>query len=376
MTAHPPRSLHRTFLALTGAIALATLAAGCAGEGRTTDTSVAPATVRAVPVRTTIVATRDLDEKLELTGTLKPKAQVQVVAEVAARLLTLTKDEGSAVRKGETIATLDCTDYSLAHQRARAALAVTEANLAHANTERDRAEQLIKTGGITDKDRLAAQVQLQLAEAALTQGKVEVAIAAQQVARCEVQAPITGHVSQRHADAGAMLANGSPILTLVDDSVLEFRASVTSADYDKVKLGAAVDVTVDAVPDFATRGVVARIAPIVQERSRSFEVVVRVPGSASLVSGLFARALVQVRAIPGALVVPPSALVRDEAQASEAAAFVIVNGRAERRVVKTGVERADAIQVLDGLKAGDVVVVDPPVSLGNGSQVEVQNGKK
>jgi len=131
-------------------------------------------------------------------------------------------------------------------------------------------------------------------------------------------------------------------------------------------------VTADALPGFVTEGEVNRITPQIDARSRSFEVIVRVPGRPELVSGLFTRGEVHVRDVPGSLVVPPAALVRDGADPSRAQAFVVVNGKAERRDVTVGVEVADAIQVTSGLKAGEVVVLDPPSALGPGTQVQIQ----
>ena len=83
---------------------------------------------------------------------------------------------------------------------------------------------------------------------------LQVAIAAQQLARTQIKAPFAGRVAKRMADAGTMLANGTPLFTLVDDGVLEFRASVPSADYGKVHVGAAVDVTVDALGRRSVKG--------------------------------------------------------------------------------------------------------------------------
>ena len=168
-----------------------------------------------------------------------------------------------------------------------------------------------------------------------------------------------------------MLAVGTPIFEIVDDAVFEFRASVASSDFARVRVGEEVTVTVDALPGFSARGQVTRIAPVVDPRSRSFEVVVRIPGQPQLVSGLFARADIHVRDVPGSLTVPPAALVRDGADPARAQAFVVVGGKAERREVTVGVERPDAVQVTNGLKAGEVVVVDPPASLGPGTPVEI-----
>jgi len=349
------------------AAALALATAGCDTAAQT-----APDTrARGVPVRTVAVERRDLVDRVVLTGTLRPRAQVQVVAEVAARLLQIRKDEGARAAKGEVLAVLDATDHKLNADRAQAAMAVAEANQAHARVERDRADNLLKTGGITDKDRLAAQVSLQVSEAALAQARAEASIAAQQLARTEIRAPFDGRVARRVADAGAMLAAGSPVFTFVDDSVLEFRASAPSTQYGKVRVGAPVEVTVDSLPGLSVSGRVARVAPLVDDRNRSFETVVEVPGSTQLVGGLFARASVQTGVVPGALVVPPAALVRDGS--NQAQAFVIVQGKAERRTVALGVEAADAVQVTSGLAEKDLLVLDPPAVLSSGSPVEVQS---
>jgi RND family efflux transporter MFP subunit len=353
---------------LTAAAAALLGAAAC---GRTEAGTDVPPDLK-VPVRTAVVETRDLTETLTLTGTLDPRARVTVVAEVAARLLRVLKDEGDRVAKGTVLASLDATDFRLARDRAKAALDVAEANRSHARAEEERALSLLKTGGITDKERLAAQVAVQVAEASAAQARTELAIAEQQLARTEIRAPLAGRISKRSADAGAMLAAGAAVYEIVDDGAFEFRAAVASADFAKVRVGEDVTVTVDALPGFSTSGRVDRVVPFVDARSRSFDVIVRIPGQAELVAGLFARAEVRVREVPGSLTVPPASLVRDGADPARAQAFVVVEGKAERRDVGVGIERSDAVQVTSGLAAGDVVVVDPPASLGPGTPVEVQ----
>jgi RND family efflux transporter MFP subunit len=353
-----------------GILGLAAMASAACGGNTEAETPVV--VEQKIPVRTAVVDTRDLTEELTLTGTLEPRAHVPVVAEVSARLLRVLKNEGDRVAEGEVLATLDDTDFRLARDRAKAALDVAEANRAHVKVEEDRAANLLKTGGITDKDRLAAQVAVQVAEASFAQARTELAIAEQQLSRSVVKAPLAGRVIKRSADAGTVLAVGAPIFEIVDDSVFEFRAAVASADYAKVRLGEDVTVTVDALPDFKTGGRVDRVVPMVDARSRSFDVIVRLRGQPRLVGGLFARAAVHVRDVPKSLVVPPEALVRDGADPTRAQAFVVVDGKADRRDVTVGVERSDAVQVTSGLQAGDVVVIDPPASLGPGTQVEAE----
>jgi RND family efflux transporter MFP subunit len=359
---------------MTNRAALVLTAAPLLLAACTSGRSAEPEAPRGLVVRTAPVEKRDLPEDVVLTGTLRPRAQVQVVAEVQARLLRVERDEGARVARGELLARLDDTDYRLANDRARAALAVAEANRAHAQAEKERADSLLKTGGITDRDHLSAQVALQVGEASLAQAKAELAIAGQQLARTEVRAPFAGRVAQRLPDPGAMLQAGTPLFTLVDDSTLEFKAQVASRDLAKVKVGVPVRLAVDALPDARIEGRVARVEPLVDERSRSFQAVVEVPGRDGLVGGLFARAAVRVGEIEGALVVPPAALVREGADPSAAAAFVVRQGRAEKVALGLGVETPDGIQVTRGLAAGDVVVLDPPTTLTSGAPVDVQNG--
>jgi len=342
----------------------------CSGGGSAESAAAAP---RGLAVRTAPVVKRDLPEDVVLTGTLKPRAQVQVVAEVQARLLRVLRDEGARVTEGDVLAMLDETDYRLANDRARAMLAVAEANRAHAQTEKERADNLLKTGGITDRDHLAAQVALQLADAGLAQARAESAIVAQQLARTQVKAPFTGRVAKRLQDPGSMLAPGAPLFTLVDDSVLEFKAPVPSRDLAKVKLGAPVELGIDALPGARVSGRIARIEPIVDERTRSFQVVVEVPGRPGIVGGLFARASVRVGQVEGALVVPPASLVRDGSDPTRAEVFVVRGGKAEKVAVTLGVEAPDGVQATSGLAAGDAVVLDPPTALASGAPVEVRN---
>jgi membrane fusion protein (multidrug efflux system) len=365
------RTLRRHFpvSALFVTLGLGSAAAAC-GSGTEAETAVV--TEQKIPVRTATVETRDLTEMLTLTGTLDPRAKVLVVSEVPARLLRVLKTEGDRVVEGTVLAVLDETDFRLSRDRAKALLDVAEANRSHARAEEERAASLLKTGGITDKERLSAQVSVQVAEASAAQARTELAIAEQQLARTQVKAPLGGRVSKKSADAGTMLAVGSPIFEIVDDGAFEFRAAVASADLAKVRVGEPVTVTVDALPGFMTRGQVDRIVPLVEARSRAFDVIVRVPGQEQLVSGLFARAEIRVREVPGSLTVPPTALVRDGTDPARAQAFVIADGKADRRDVMVGVERSDAIQVTSGLRAGEVVVLDPPASLGPGTAVEVQ----
>jgi RND family efflux transporter MFP subunit len=206
----------------------------------------------------------------------------------------------------------------------------------------------------------------------VAQARAELAIAAAQQGRASVRAPFTGRVAGRLADPGTMIAAGAPLFTVVDDSVFELRAAVPSASYNRIHVGAAVQVAVDSAPGLALVGRVARVSPLVDERNRSFDVVIEVPGNAVLVGGVFARASVAVGRISGALVVPPGAIVRGATE-GEAEVWVVSGTGAEKRAVTVGAEMADGVHVPTGLAAGERVVVDPPAALAPGVPVAAQD---
>ena len=149
-------------------------------------------------------------------------------------------------------------------------------------------------------------------------------MAGQTVSRRSSSAPFSGRVADRIADPGTMLAAGAPVFTLVDDSVLEFRAAVPSrATTPRWGLPRGRHDRRPARSQITGR--VTRIAPLVEERNRSFEHRASVTGRPDLVGGLFARAGMHVRRVAGALLVPPAALVREGAPTGEAQTFVMVD---------------------------------------------------
>ena len=161
--------------------------------------------------------------------------------EVSARIERVLKTKAIAWR---AVSCWPCSTTPTSAWRAiarKANLDVAEANRAHAQAEKDRADALLKTGGITDKDHLAAQVAVQVAEASHAQARSELAIAERQLGRSQITAPISGRIAKRHADAGTIVDAGTPLYTIVDDSVFEFRSSVGSGDFGKVKVGETVD---------------------------------------------------------------------------------------------------------------------------------------
>ena len=279
---------------------------------------------------------RDLADDVVLTGTLRPRAQVQVVAEVPARLLRVLKDEGARVAKGEVLAVLDETDYRLAHDRAKAALAVAEANRAHALAEKERADNLLKTGGITDKDHLSAAGRAAggrgLAGAGARRGG-DRRRSSSRARRSGRRSP--GASPSASPTRARCSRRGAPLFTLVDDSVLEFRAPVALRRLrPKVKLGARGRASrVGRAPRRCT--IQGRVARRRAARRRAVALLRgggrgAGPGRTSS-GGLFARAAVRVGRGRGRARRPPGrAGARRLRPRARREVFVVRQGKAEK----------------------------------------------
>jgi RND family efflux transporter MFP subunit len=367
-------------------------------------TEAAPAReVRVVPA-----AERGVPRTIAVTGTLAADEQVTVSAKVAGRLERTEVDLGSRVRRGQTIAQLDQTDFKLRVAQAEAALQQARARLGlppagdseHVDPERtaivrqaravldearltrDRTTQLVKQDLIARAQLDTAEANLQVAEgryqdaleevrnrqAVLAQRRSELELARQQLADTVVVSPVDGAVSQRHALPGEYLAAGAPMATVVRTHPLRLRVSVPEREAAAVRVGQTVRLTIEGDAT-VYGGRVVRLAPIVQELNRTLTVEAEVPNErGALRAGAFTRAEIVTQAAQPVVTVPASALV---VFAGVEKVLVVRDGRAAEVRVQTGRRLGEEIEILGGLKRGEPVV-DRPGNLTGGQPVTVR----
>jgi RND family efflux transporter MFP subunit len=255
---------------------------------------------------------------------------------------------------------------------AQAGLERIQVTLDHARREKERADNLLRTGGITEKDHQAAltgvkeaETQARLAEAQIGQARAAVTIAEKALKDCQIFAPSNGQVRKKYLDKGSLLTPGSPICTLVDNSRLELECLVPSYQLSGVKLGQRVVFTTPTWGDRRFEGGVSAINPIIK-------VIVKIvnPGG-ELRSGMFTRGEIAVRVESKAIVIPRSALFVEQEQSASGSVFVVLNGQAVRRSVRVGGVRQDQLWIQQGLAQGDQVIVDIGPSMKDGAAVRV-----
>jgi RND family efflux transporter MFP subunit len=372
--------------AARGSILLAVLLlfSGCSGSKATGPAETGSTTPPSLVVKAARPSVEDWMVTVPFSGSLRSQSIVEIKTEAGGKLLSALFEEGQAVEKGQLLAEIDPANYRLARDQAEAAVTVAQANqgrarvmLDHAVREKERAENLWKTGGITEKDlQMAvtsvkeAESQVRLAEAQQQQARSALAIAEKSLADCRIFAFSQGSVYRKFFDVGSLLSPGSPVYTLVDNARLELRFLVQSNRLAEIRPGQKAFFTTPTFGDRRFAAVVKAINPMVEEESRSVRIDLDISNPrGELRSGMFARGEIEVRREPNALIIPRSSFVADEVDSAAGVVFVIENNIARRRSLQLGGSREERFWIRQGLTAQDQVILEIGPSLREGIAV-------
>ena len=280
-----------------------------------------------------------LEDRVTTTGTLLAWESVDLRAEVAGRVTGLGFREGSFVRQGQTLVSLDTEVLQAQIEGAR-----TRRDLARVQAQRRR--ELFEIGGLSRQA-------LDEAESAARVLDAELAQLAAEGRRRRVVAPFSGQIGLREVSQGAYLSPGDRIATLRITSRLRLEFTVPERYLGQIGQGQAVRFAVPGQEDDFVATVYA-IEPNVEAATRAFTVraEARNPGGV-LQPGAFAEVDLVLDEIPDALLIPAAAVVTG---ADSTTVFVVRDGTAVPRAVTTGVRTADRLQVTSGLTADDVVL--------------------
>ncbi len=371
-------------------VAAAKSAAPDAAKGQRGGGGGAPRKVETAPA-----VEKAIEQTAIVTGTLAAEQEIILGMKVAGRLSEITVDLGSPVKKGEAVARLDTTDFDLRVRQSDAALqqalvrlglppdskqnqvdpeslAVVKqakAELTGAKARSDRAHLMEEKGLIAKADLDAAESAYRVAEAkyedardearnrqgVLLQRRSELELARQQLADTVLYSPIDGMVRLRQANVGQYLAVGAPVVTVVQMNPLRMRAAVPERQAQDVRVGQPVKVTVEGVPSHEGR--VVRLSPAVDETTRTLLIEAAVSNPNNLLKpGAFAKSEIIISTSKKSLIVPAAAVATF---AGVDRVFVVKEGKAAEKRVKTGRRLDDGIEILEGIAPGDRVVINP-----------------
>jgi RND family efflux transporter MFP subunit len=289
----------------------------------------------------------------EVVGTVQPKLQAVIEAKNSGRITRLPVALGQSVKQGELL-------VELATQEIQARLDQANATFRQAELDFNRTANLRKQSAATPAELDATQARYNVAKATVAEAEALSGYA-------KIVAPFDGVVTRKLADEGDLAMPGKPLLELEGRAGLRLVADVPSLLASRVLPKAKLSVRVETLPDAIT-GTVREISPGADPASRTVRMKVDLPETAGLSTGQFGRLAVPVG--EGTfLFVPPPALVR---RGQLEILFVAADGKAQMRLVRTGKETPQGIEILAGLAPGEAVVIEGAGNLRDGQPLQMR----
>ncbi|MCW5964809.1 MAG: efflux RND transporter periplasmic adaptor subunit [Bryobacterales bacterium] len=361
-------------------------ATGAKGSAAAKAKMASAAAMRTVTVETVESRLGRIKERVMLTGALKPKEQVDVTPKTAGRVINIVVNVGDVVKQNSLIAELEDDELQQQMNRAKASVNVAsaslsqrEAELANAKITLQRADTLLRDGLIPrqqyEQETTALRVleaQVQLARAQRSQAEAELRELGIRLEQTKIYAPIDGQVAARFVDMGALVGPSTPLVRVVNIATLITATSVSESDIGKMRVGTTATVKVDAMPNEAFLGRVARISPVLDPSTRTANVEIEIPNPGmALRAEMFVRVEMNLESTRQAVLVPREGLVY---RGESSGVYIIEDGKQTFRYVETGLTQDDDVEVTGNLPAGTVVIAKGASMLREGDRIEIVSG--
>lgn len=343
----------------------------------------------ATEVELAVVAAQQVQPSILASGVLAFRNEVNLTAEVTAKVRTILIKEGDTVTAGQTLLLLDPELYNNAIEREQASLRQSRigierqrdlVGLRQKTYERSRvlAEQRLIDRARLDEDRnqlALARADLRTSEESLLRAESVLNDAREQRAKTEIRSPITGRVVSLPIKVGETAVPstsafaGAQLMKIADTSEIIAELKVDEADIAKIDIGQRAEVFAAAYPDTALKSTVEQIAlaPTIEGQGRAYKVTVRLvaPAELKLRSGMSVRSNIFLGDGQRKPAVPVEAVVIESEGKNAAKRYVWLSrdGKAAKVEVQTGVSDDRWETVLKGVAAGDTVIVGPTKSL-------------
>lgn len=315
------------------------------------------------PVRQTITP------KYKFSGTLEPVWQADVAAKVDGRIEQVLVNEGDKVSAGQALVILEQTDTNANLMQARGSYIDAQATVEKAQHDYDRAKYLFEKGAISEEELEHAQFALDNALGKLANAEGSVAAADSKVGGTTVTTPRAGIVQKRYYQEGYYAKVGTALFNIADISILRAKIDVPEGFISSIAVGGRVECVIPSMDNLRVVGTITRISPVAVQPSRTFEAEVTVNNvDGKLRGGIYADAILTALPKTNVLTVPLSAIVMRDDQRT---VYVVEDGIAVRKVLKTGYIGDDIVEVLDGITEQDVIITGGLNKVREGSKVKI-----
>ena len=324
---------------------------------------------------------------VSLPGTTLAFEQADIYARASGYVLKRNVDIGDHVKAGQLLAEITApeVDYQVAQlqnslQQAEATTRQTAANRSLAQVTWGRDSVLVNQGWVTqqqgDTDRYTLQAQQHATQAAQNSAaamQAQLQYTNQQKIYQQVVAPFDGVVTQRNIDVGSLITanatSGTAMFTVVQSGVIRVWVYVPQDAAFGVKPGIEAIIRVPAMPNLTFHGKVTRIADALQPGTRTLLTEVDIPNpDGALQPGVYCTVELRIPRQSPSLIVPASAIIFNQSGMQVA---VVEDGVAHLHKIAITADNGTEVEVNDGIKDGDKVILQPPVNLADGNKVQI-----
>ncbi len=312
-------------------------------------------TLTVYPVSVLQVSQRNVTDQFSQTGVIAANQDVEVISEIQGKVIAVFVQVGSPVATGSVIAKVD-------DELPRANYLASQVSYEKARRDLERYESLRRQEIISEMELEAVRLSYKAAEAQYTAAR-------RQYTNSTITAPIGGQISAKTIEVGTMVSPGGKVANIVDIAKLKLKLNLSEVDVFRIQVGDPVTITTDVYPGVQYAGRVATISAKGDE-AHTYPVEIGFANNRRypLKASMFGKVAFLAKGATDALLIPREALV-DSVQHPEV--YVVKDGRVQLRKIVIGREIGSELTVIQGLTAGETVVVNGQNNLTNGVKVTV-----
>jgi RND family efflux transporter MFP subunit len=336
--------------------------AGCSQEAEQAEVSA----TQVVKANVQTVELGEVALMAVVPGAIVPEQKAQISSRLIGYIKGLEVKVGQTVKRGQLLFSIDSADIKSQIVQANAGYHQAVAGLNDATLDYDRFTQLYKDKSVSKQRFDKIRLQYSIAQQSVAAAKSALNQAKEQLNYANVKAPFAGVIVDKMAVAGDLASPGKPIVVIENTASLIVQTEVAGDLFAVLKMGDEATVLVEGQSGPLV-GTVYTLVSSANPKTRTHTVKLSLPVINDVNSGTFARVSFK-RGIRHTMMVPKSAVVN---RAGIEGVFVNNNGKAFFRMVRTGLEIGDKVEIQAGLVLGEQIVVDNNQSILNGDKVEI-----
>ncbi len=339
------------------------------GETQAITTTAGQEEPRLLLVRAFKTKAVNFQDALPVMGTVKGKTEIELKFEVNGIIKEIRFREGEKVKKGDEVASLDPKDALLKVSYGKNKYNSAQSSYKSIQKKLEVNRHLYEAGAIIKSKLEEVQLECESAAFQVETTKSEMELAENELKKTVIYSTKDGLMGPREAEEGEFVTPQDKVGSILETAEVFVEVGVVERDIEKVKIGQKAKVFVDAYPNMVFEGTVEYIFPVIEGKSRTLTVKIKVPNPQGLLfPGMFSRAEISIVDLKNAIMVPITCLISkggiisaptiplktiQQIEDEEAQ-----TGTVEMKKVALGYKTSDYAEVKEGLSAGDLVVIE------------------